>query len=248
MSYNNDSVSLPSQSNKLHAPGSVSEITRISLPVLNLAYNLNNALKSTIEEIKKVNSSVPIELEVFYSPLVLSLLRPQKLQTRREKRNQLKTARIETISLPHLCPVSCPNYLALRGKNSSLRENLPKNHALFLAYLSQPKKIKSASSKTNTNIVKKHVKDAGIDTTTYGPHSIRSASSTKTFQLGTHIQQIKQHAHWSFEVNTFEIFYLKPLHQETTSTAINESIVSSATKNNTTSPVRLESTKLFLDL
>lgn len=86
MSYNNDSVSLPSQSNKLHAPGSVSEITRISLPVLNLAYNLNNALKSTIEEIKKVNSSVPIELEVFYSPLVLSLLRPQKLQTRREKR------------------------------------------------------------------------------------------------------------------------------------------------------------------
>jgi hypothetical protein len=89
------------------------------------------------------------------------------------------------------------------------------------------------------------MKDAGIDTTTYSPYSIRSASSTKTFQLGTHIQQIKQHAHWSLEVNAFEIFYLKPLHQETTSTAINESIVSSATENNTTSLVRLESTKVL---
>jgi hypothetical protein len=68
LSYNNDSVSLPSQSNKLHAPGSVSEIPRILLSVLNLAYDLNNALKSTIEEIKKVNSSVPIELEAFFFP------------------------------------------------------------------------------------------------------------------------------------------------------------------------------------
>lgn len=74
-------------------------------------------------------------------------------------------------------------------------------------------------------------------------NSIRSASIIETFQFNTHIQQIKQHTHWSLGVNTFEIFYLKSLRQETTSAAINESIVSPAIENNTTSPVRLESTK-----
>lgn len=76
-------------------------------------------------------------------------------------------------------------------------------------------------------------------------NSIRSASSIETLQFSTHIQQIKQHTHWSLEVNTFEIFYLKPLLQEATSAAINESIVSPAIESNTTSPFRLESTKVL---
>ncbi|CEJ05070.1 hypothetical protein G6F70_000539 [Rhizopus microsporus] len=86
------------------------------------------------------------------------------------------------------------------------------------------------------------MKAAGINTNIYGPHILRSASSTKAFQLGTDIQKIKQHAHWSLETNTFERLYLKLPHQQADSTIINESIFSSLTENNTTSGVRLEST------
>ncbi|CEI98220.1 hypothetical protein RMCBS344292_12335 [Rhizopus microsporus] len=85
------------------------------------------------------------------------------------------------------------------------------------------------------------MKAADINTNTYGPHTLRSASSTKAFQLGTDIQKIKQHAHWSLEANTFERFYLKLSHQQVDSITINESIFSSITENNTTPGVRLES-------
>lgn len=63
MSFNNGSVSLLSTSDRLRMPESVSEIPRLLPPVLNLVYNLNKLLKSTVEKLKEMNSSVATELE-----------------------------------------------------------------------------------------------------------------------------------------------------------------------------------------
>jgi hypothetical protein len=162
------------------------------------------------------------------------------LHIRQPKESQPKVAKLGTISLSHLCPVRTT--FEFVNKTRQLRLELPADHTLFLANLAQPEKIKSISPVTVANIVKRNMKAAGINTDIYGPHTLRSASSTKAFQLGTDIQKIKQHAHWSLEANTFERFYLKPPHQQADSTTINESIFSSITENNTTSGVRLEST------
>ncbi|ORE19397.1 hypothetical protein BCV71DRAFT_177750, partial [Rhizopus microsporus] len=56
-------------------------------------------------------------------------------------------------------------------------------------------KIKSISPVTVTNTVKRNMKATGINTNICGLHTLRSASSTKAFQLGTGIQKIKQYAH-----------------------------------------------------
>ncbi|CEJ01470.1 hypothetical protein RMCBS344292_15496 [Rhizopus microsporus] len=117
------------------------------------------------------------------------------------------------------------------NKTRQLRSVLPADHTLFLANLAQPEKIKSVSPVTVANISKRNIKAVGVNTNIYGPHTLRSASSTKAFQLGTGIQKIKQHAHWSLEANTSEEFYLKPPHQQANSTTINESIFSSITEN-----------------
>ena len=117
------------------------------------------------------------------------------LHIRQPKESQSKVAKLGTISLSHLCPVRTT--LEFMKKTWSLRSKLPADHTLFLANIAQPEKIKSVSPVTAANIVKRNMKAAGINTNIYGPHTLRSASSTKAFQLGTDIQKIKQHAHWS---------------------------------------------------
>lgn len=50
-------------------PETVSEIPRLLPPVLNLVYNLNRVMKSTVDQLKDMNSSVFIEPETkFFLP------------------------------------------------------------------------------------------------------------------------------------------------------------------------------------
>ncbi|KAG1390352.1 hypothetical protein G6F60_013009 [Rhizopus arrhizus] len=86
---------------------------------------------------------------------------------------------------------------------------------------------------------------AGIDTTNFQAHSIRLAASTKAVELGHSIQDVKKHANWSLQSNTFEDFYYKPSSQASSSTAINNSIFSS-TENSITLEVGVESTGISL--
>ncbi|KAG1059457.1 hypothetical protein G6F42_028309 [Rhizopus arrhizus] len=86
---------------------------------------------------------------------------------------------------------------------------------------------------------------AGIDTTNFQAHSIRLATSTKAVELGHSIQDVKKHANWSLQSNTFEDFYYKPSSQASSSTAINNSIFSS-TENSITLEVGVESTGISL--
>ncbi|KAI7889218.1 uncharacterized protein EV154DRAFT_424253, partial [Mucor mucedo] len=70
LSFDNGSISLLSISDRLHMPETVSEIPRLLPPVLNFVYNLNRVLKSTVDQLKDMNSSVFIEPETkFFLPL-----------------------------------------------------------------------------------------------------------------------------------------------------------------------------------
>jgi hypothetical protein len=66
------------------------------------------------------------------------------------------------------------------------------------------------------------LKGAGIDTTKYKAHSMRSASSTKALLQGAPINDIKTHANWSLKVNTFEDYYYKPYDNYTRSATMVE--------------------------
>ncbi|CEI87435.1 hypothetical protein RMCBS344292_01848 [Rhizopus microsporus] len=115
------------------------------------------------------------------------------LHIRQSKESQSKVAKLGTTSLSHLCPARTTFEFVNKSRQS--RSELPADHTLFFANLAQLEKIKSISPVTVVNIVKRNMKATGINTNIYGPHTLRSASSTKAFQLGTDIQKIKQHAH-----------------------------------------------------
>ncbi|CAO3664789.1 unnamed protein product [Rhizopus stolonifer] len=70
MTFDKGSVSLLSTSDRLHMPESVSEVPRLLPPALRLVYNLNKFLKSTVDELKVVNSSISCDLDdnFFFPP------------------------------------------------------------------------------------------------------------------------------------------------------------------------------------
>jgi hypothetical protein len=85
---------------------------------------------------------------------------------------------------------------------------------------------------------------AGVDTNLYKAHFIRAAASTKAVELGYSIQDVKKHANWSLNSNTFEKYYYKPSSQLSTSTAICHPIFSS--EKRITSEVEVEATGIGL--
>ncbi|KAG1126788.1 hypothetical protein G6F38_013720 [Rhizopus arrhizus] len=86
---------------------------------------------------------------------------------------------------------------------------------------------------------------AGIDTSVYKAHSIRSAASTKAIESGHTPEEVKEHANWSQNSYTMERYYYKPTAQKTKSTKIVNSIFSN-TENNTTSEVETEAIEIVL--
>ncbi|KAG1514262.1 hypothetical protein G6F47_011917 [Rhizopus delemar] len=166
------------------------------------------------------------------------------IHTRTPKEAQVKSITLDTYQDQQLCPVqtlqSCLN------KTSQYRTNLPEDHTLFLTYLEQEdKKSSSVCPSTIANWTKSAMQDAGIDTKHFQAHSIRSASSTKAVELGHSIQDLKKHANWSLNSNTFEKFYYKPSLRVSSSAAINHSIFSS-TDNSITLEVGVESAGISL--
>ncbi|EIE75930.1 hypothetical protein RO3G_00634 [Rhizopus delemar RA 99-880] len=165
------------------------------------------------------------------------------IHTRTPKEAQVKSITLGTYQDQQLCPVQ--TLQSFLNKTSQFRTNLPEDHALFLTYLEQEdKKSSSVRPSTITNWIKSAMQDAGIDTKHFQAHSIRSASSTKAVELGRSIQDVKKHANWGLNSNTFEKLYYKPSPQVSSSAAINHSIFSS-TDNSITLEVGVESTLVF---
>ncbi|KAG1536178.1 hypothetical protein G6F49_013033 [Rhizopus delemar] len=129
-------------------------------------------------------------------------------------------------------------------KTANLREKLPEEQTLVLAYLNDQSLTTCARPTTVTQWIKDDMALAGIDTTKYSPHSIRSAASTKAIQLGFEINNVKTHANWSLTSNTFEKYYYKPNHKDKMETAISNSMTTNLTENTTISEVRTEATRI----
>ncbi|KAG1455810.1 hypothetical protein G6F55_006855 [Rhizopus delemar] len=166
------------------------------------------------------------------------------IHTRTPKEAQVKSITLGTYQDQQLCPVQMLKYFL--DKTSQYRTNLPEDHTLFLTYLEQEdKKSSSVHPSTIANWIKSAMQDAGIDTKHFQAHSIQSASSTKAVELGHSIQDVKKHANWGLNSNTFEKFYYKPSSQVSSSAAINHSIFSS-TDNSITLEVGVESIGISL--
>ncbi|KAG0847829.1 hypothetical protein G6F17_012182 [Rhizopus arrhizus] len=111
------------------------------------------------------------------------------------KEAQQKTISLGTIDTSDLCPVTTL-YLFIQ-KTEGYRGKLPENQTLFLAYINEQKPTSCVSPNTVTGWIKNNMSQAGIDTTKYQPHSIRSAASTKAVQLGFKIDD-DQYCNWEF--------------------------------------------------
>ena len=221
----------------------------LSLPQLQEKAILLRCIATTWRPRSKIGTLQARDIEFSYineGSSTTQIVTGMTLRIRQPKESRSKVAKLGMISLSHLYPVRTT--FEFVKKILRLRSELPADNTLFLTNLAQLEKIKTISSVTVANIVKRNMKAAGINTNIYGSHTLRSASSTKAFQLGTDIQKIKQHAHWSLEANTAERFYLKLSHQQADSTTINESAFSSITKNNTTSGVLPSSTLAFISI
>ncbi|KAG1034774.1 hypothetical protein G6F43_013346 [Rhizopus delemar] len=165
-----------------------------------------------------------------------------RIYFRLPKETQLKTCTIGIVQDQSICPVFTLHIFLER--TLPLRINLPVEHKLFLAYIEDSKKTCSAKGTTVANRVKDIMKQAGIDTEKYGPHSIRSAASTKAVEKGHSIENVKQHANWSRNTQTFERFYYKPTTTLTLGSQITNSIFS--TENLTTLEAGAEATEIVL--
>src|SRR3972149_341629 len=167
-----------------------------------------------------------------------------RIHARAPKESQVKPITLGIIEDEDLCPVKTT--FEFVTKTAHLRQNLPEDHTLFLAYIESNKKpTTSVRPTTVANWVKAAMEKAGIDIKDYQAHAIRAASSTKAVELGHSIQDVKKHANWSLNSNTFENFYYKPSSQTSTSTAINNSI-SSSPENHITLEAEVESTGIRL--
>lgn len=101
-----------------------------------------------------------------------------RIHARIPKESQVKSITLGTIEDEDLCPVKTTYQFVT--KTAHLRENLPENHTLFLAYIdSNQKPIMSVRPTTVSNWIKAAMGKAGIDIKDYEAHSIKAASSTK---------------------------------------------------------------------
>ncbi|KAG1414891.1 hypothetical protein G6F59_010049 [Rhizopus arrhizus] len=196
------------------------------------SYQYLNGLRSSIASVFKTlhPDQVPIAnqdciIEFFKAKKHKEILIPEKHRLQTEaKEAQVKSTVLGFMDDKDLCLVS--TLFDFMAKSEHLRRNLPDDHTLFLAYINDPGKVDSVSKSTVASWVQKTMTSAGIDTTKYKAHSIRSASSTKAVEKGVAIPRVKMHANWSLRSNTFEKHYLKPSAQQNDSIQLTNSIFS----------------------
>ncbi|KAG2193056.1 hypothetical protein INT47_012130 [Mucor saturninus] len=163
------------------------------------------------------------------------------LHFREAKETQVKSQLFGLLTDIDLCLVRTLHCFCDRTRE--LRSSLPDNHTLFLKFIFDSKKVDSVSPSTVASWIKTCMANAGINTQTYKPHSLRSASSTKAVERGISVPTVKKHGNWSQKAFTFEKYYLKPTAAKATSTNIANSIFLS-TENSTTFGEDSQSTRI----
>lgn len=99
---------------------------------------------------------------------------------------------------PKLCVVQC-----LKAYEECTRSFRTADVAQLLIALQKPHKPVTAA--TIARWLKDVMREAGIDTQRFGAHSIRGSMASKTFMLGSTVQDIMHSADWSSE-STFKQF------------------------------------------
>ncbi|KAG1450436.1 hypothetical protein G6F56_008351 [Rhizopus delemar] len=161
---------------------------------------------------------------IFYGASQATCSFSVRIHSRNPKEGQVKSIILSELDDEEMC--TARTLFTFIPNTAILRKDLPEDHTLFLTYIDSPKNSTSVKPKTIANWVKTAMTEAGIDTKEYQAHSIRAASSTKAVELGHSIQEVKKHANWSLNSNTFEQYYFKPSTQSSSSTSISNSIFS----------------------
>ena len=164
---------------------------------------------------------------------------------RSPKEIESKSSKLGTLNNKDLCPVY--NLWYFYESTKHLRDHLTEDHTLFLGnILETSDKIKSISPTTVANWIKHHLQQAGIDTTKFKAHSLRSAASTAAISKGASIHSVKMHANWSLNSDTLEKYYYKPRDQHQRGRILTTKIFENATENRTTSEVGVKPTAIVL--
>ena len=108
---------------------------------------------------------------------------------------------------PKLCIIECLSvYIGIRKTkvNSKLCQQL---------LITYGKPHKGASKDTIARWVKEILKNSGIDTSVFKPHSTRSASTSKALASGVPIDVILKHGNWS-QISTFYRYFQKEIEEQ----------------------------------
>ena len=105
---------------------------------------------------------------------------------------------------PNLCVI---RHLKAYVDKTSVHRGYTKRNQLLLSF---QKPFKPVSKDTISRWTKNVLKDAGIDTTKFGAHSTRAASTSAAAKAGTPLEVILESAGWS-NCGTFAKFYQKPI-------------------------------------
>ena len=118
---------------------------------------------------------------------------------------------------PNLGPLRCLNEYLMRTKNLRPLEGC----SLFLRSTTPHKAV---NANTVAGWLKTILARAGVDTTIWGAHSTRGASTSKVANLGVSVQTILNTACWK-GVGTFRRFYNKPIVGKTKNQEFTESVL-----------------------
>jgi integrase len=185
------------------------------------------------------------DLEWIWDKEHSSQLAGVRILARHPKEGIQKYSTLATIpTQTSMCPVT--TLFCFITRTTQQRHHLAADHTLFLSYIHHAtKQPQSMDDKTVSERIKAIMAAAGIDTTIFTPHSIRSAASSAAYHKGIEREHIKKHANWSLTSDTFERYYLKNNKLLQSRGLLNTLILDHA-ENDTTSGVEAEASTIVL--
>lgn len=118
-------------------------------------------------------------------------------------------------------------------RTASLRHGLPDDHTLFLAEIEKGEQVYSIKPATAVSWIQQTMQEAGVDTKIYKARSLSAAANTWAVMHGQKIEQVKKHANWSSNSDTFEKYYYKPFNKFQGSQVISNTTFSTTFKRET---------------
>ena len=148
------------------------------------------------------------------------------LKTKRSQVKNLQNVVIHEMKYDKFSPKSDLNVCPIRCLKEYLRRTaiLRQEHTKLFIITCEP--FSPAASATLCRWIKMIMDFSGIDILAFGPHSIRSASSSKAWETGVSLESIMKRAGWSSQ-NTFIDHYLRDIKHKKPSAPDSHDVVTS---------------------